>query len=208
MTGSAREPDVDVPFYYSQLANLASDLNAVSDQLAIVITDFESLLKKLDLGVEVWVRMKLYGSPSDPSWYSTEELGYAKIGEKWAIGLRTTQGDEKYPDSKKVETWAFTDAPRALRIESVTFLPKLLEELHRKATDTVTALRKTLSSAQEFLDRLKIATEEIAPPKMLESPLPPYDNPATPVDIRDRWGQPNGNRLAGPVPKTGTGRKA
>src|SRR5271166_4568592 len=95
---------------YRELSAVAAALNTVSDELGKSITQLDSALKKLNLGVTVWVQLR--GFDGDPNWdtsFWSEDLGYAKIGGKWGISLRTVSGDIQDPDRAAVDEWLFNE---------------------------------------------------------------------------------------------------
>jgi len=135
---------------FAQLSTVAADLNAVSDDLGKSVADIDAALKKLNIGISVWV--KLCGWDGDQSRgdlsYWTEDLGFAKIKGKWGISLRRVDGDYNHPDDDDVEEWLFTDAPRALRLQAIDKLPELIEKLNAEAGKTITAIRGKLPEVQ------------------------------------------------------------
>ena len=97
---------------YKQLTQAATELNAVSDELGKFVTALDSALRRLNLGIATWLRLE---SREDGSGnYTKRDLGYAKIGNKWGIALRTMSGNHNDVEDSNVEEWLFNDAPRAL----------------------------------------------------------------------------------------------
>src|ERR1035437_2821986 len=80
---------------FAQLSTVAADLNAVSDDLGKSVADIDAALKKLNIGISVWVKVRTWDgddSRGDLSFWS-EDLGFAKINGKWGISLRRVDGD-------------------------------------------------------------------------------------------------------------------
>lgn len=131
---------------FAQLSTVAADLNAVSDDLGKSVADIDAALKKLNIGIAVWV--KVCGWDGDQQRgdlsYWTEDLGFAKIKGKWGISLRRVDGDYNHPDDDIVEDWLFADAPRALRLQAIDKIPELIETLNSEAGKTISKIRAKL----------------------------------------------------------------
>jgi hypothetical protein len=132
----------------SQLSAAAKELNSISDDLGKSISEIDIALKKLNLGVTVWITIqKNEGLPNHETWFWSEDIGYAKVSGNWGICLRKISGDYTYPDQEDVESWLFNDAPRTLRISAIGKVPDLLEKLSEEAVKTTEKLRATLDEA-------------------------------------------------------------
>jgi hypothetical protein len=147
---------------YRQLSSAASDLNAISDELGKSIADLDVALKKLNLGVSVWVDLRGNEDPQDQSYWG-DDLGYAKVGGKWGIALRNVVGNYNWPDEQKIEEWLFNDAPRELRLAAIGKIPELLDKLNEKATEMAKKIKAKLTEAQEVAAAVK---EAVGEPKM------------------------------------------
>ena len=112
---------------FQHLAVLASQLNAASDELTKPIEELDTDLKQLNLGIPAWVTISKSEDESGEYW-STEEIGYTKLNNKWGIALRTCSGDYSYPPGDTANEWHFADAPRGLRIRGIEHIPALLDE--------------------------------------------------------------------------------
>lgn len=130
---------------FQQLAVAASELNVVSDQLGESISVLDASLKKLNLGVDTWVQVG--GHEDNEGTYHWRDIGYSKVASKWGIALRTRDGNDNW-DVYDVETWAFNDGPRALRVEAVDYLPALIEALVKQANETATKIREKIGQAK------------------------------------------------------------
>lgn len=159
---------------YSKLSVVAQELNSASDELGNAVTQIDTALKKLNLGVVEWV--KLAGRPADPQnrefWEESDEIGYAKVSGKWGIAIRTVGENLQDPDQSSEEKWLFNDAPRALRLLAIDKIADLLDALAVKATTTKDDIRKRLKDAEAVADavtkvsggRLPLRNRGITPP--------------------------------------------
>jgi hypothetical protein len=146
---------------YVQLSSVASDLNTVSDELGKSVAEIDDALKKLNLGVSVWVNIHEWEEEFD---YYMEQLGYAKVDGKWGIALRTVSGDFRWPDQDKIEQWLFNDAPRRLRLAAIETLPEMLKSLSEEAVKTTDKIKSRLAEAKEVAAAVKGASEGRAKP--------------------------------------------
>jgi hypothetical protein len=164
---------------FRQLSAVASDLNTVSDELGKPISELDVALKKLNLGVEVWVQLRGGDDPppEDLSFWS-EDLGYAKVGGRWGIALRTIFGDYNYPDQESVETWLFNDAPRSMRLLGIGKIPELLEKLSTEAAEATNKIKGKLAEAHQVAAVVKEAAEEsMRVPFKSKGPVNPFGPP-------------------------------
>ena len=156
---------------YKQLTQAATELNAVSDELGKFVTALDAALRRLNLGIATWLRLE---SREDGSGnYTKRDLGYAKVGNKWGIALRTMSGNHNDVEDSNVEEWLFNDAPRALRIESVEKLPDLFESLVKEADAATKQIRTKTERAQALAGAL---TEQAAA-AVVSEPTPPPKKP-------------------------------
>jgi hypothetical protein len=154
MPTSERSLSERAAFSYKQLSTVASDLNTVSDDLGKMITELDLALKTLNLGISVWVTLST--DRSEDGEYYHEELGYAKIGAKWGIALRTIEGSDGWPEAT-IEKWLFNEAPRELRIAAIGKIPELFEQLSTEARETAEKIAKKLKKTQELVTAVKDA---------------------------------------------------
>jgi hypothetical protein len=132
---------------FKHLASAAQALSGASDDLGKVIRHLDSSLKKLGLGITVWVQVS--GS-SDETQYWSNELGYAKVDGKWGVALREITGFHMDKDDESTEVWAFNDAPRALKTEAVDKIPDLLEKMLQQTEETTKELKAKIEQASEL----------------------------------------------------------
>jgi hypothetical protein len=158
---------------YRELAQVAADLNAVSDELGKPVSDLDAVLKTLNLGVTVWTVIRSNsGEEFGQSWYVSDEIGYSKVTGKWGISLRTVTGDYQDEGGDSVEVWLFNDAPRSLRLLGIEKLPELLEKLGKEAVETTTKIKGKLAEAREVAAAVKKAAEE---PKRTPQKRSPFE---------------------------------
>jgi prefoldin subunit 5 len=146
---------------YRELSAVAAALNTVSDELGKSVAELDSALKKLNLGVSVWVKLRGFdGDPTYDTSFWSEDLGYSKIGGKWGISLRTVHGDICDPDLAVIEEWLFNDGPRTLRLSAIDKIPELLEKLSKEAVETTNKIKAKLAEAQQVATVVREAAEE------------------------------------------------
>jgi len=140
----------DVSTSFQRLVVAASNLNVVSDELGKPIETIDGALKRLNLGVATWVEFN--DLERGGGWHEFSDLGYAKVGQKWGIALRTREGhDFEEPSEHKIEEWLFNDAPRRLRIRAVDHLPELLDALTEATNKTAVKLRAKIGQVQQVV---------------------------------------------------------
>ncbi len=162
---------------YQKLAAAASNLNTASDQLGKVVVDLDSALKRLNLGITSWVFFS--GWQDDPDWAS-DYIGYAKIGGKWGIAIRSLSSDFSSPDGCRTDgEWLFNDAPRDLRLMAIDKIPDLLEKLVEKVGEFTSNLNTKLKQSQELstaISALARGTDKTAKGSDAVPPPPTFDD--------------------------------
>ena len=128
---------------FEKLATSASELNAVSDELAKPIHSIDATLQQLNLGVSAWVEVA--GEVDNETQYFWDRsIGYGKVSRTWGIAIRTRSGFLDDQDFRE-EAWRFNEAPRAYRLESLEKLPELLEKLAETANKTAAELKSKIN---------------------------------------------------------------
>jgi hypothetical protein len=150
---------------YEKLSAIAKDLNTVSDELGQSINQIDSALKKLNLGVSVWVTIvKRHAEPQNNEfWEEADQIGYAKKNGKWGICIRTVGEDLQDPDHSTVDEWLFSDAPRQLRLSAIDKVPALLEALAKQAEETTKDIQARLRDAHAVADAVTVAAHDRLP---------------------------------------------
>ncbi len=159
---------------FAELTTASESLNLVSDALGKAVSDIDDGLKKLNLGVTAWVEVyaKKDTSEEDPI-YLVEELGYAKIGSKWGVALRTRRRDDRLPEPEEnIETLLFNDAARTLRLKAIEKLPQLLRKLSEEATKITRELQAKLADAQAVAAAVNQPRPRVSQP-IVEDPAVP-----------------------------------
>jgi len=140
---------------FQELASVASELNSSTDELKRAISDLDLALKKLNMGISVWIPFNKDGSDTGSG---THEVGYDKIKGEWSIAIRRIKIETPMlvplPAPQKEDIWLFGDAPRSLRLAAVPALGKMIARLKDSAS---TALKRV----QARLDEVKKLTGEL-----------------------------------------------
>ena len=133
---------------FEKLRASATELNAVSDELAKPIAAIDTALQELNLGVSAWVHFA--GEDTDPHTgvFWDYSLGYAKVNRRWGIAIRTRRGQE-FLNEVDEELWRFNEAPRSHRLDALQKLPELLEELANTSGETARELQGRVASTKQ-----------------------------------------------------------
>ena len=116
-------------------------------------------MRKLNIGVPTWIDISSNEHPNDGSYWS-RGIGYAKVGNKWGVALRTISGNYQWADEADVDCWLFNEAPRAIRIEAVGRIPELLAALVESAQKTTLAIRQKTAEANQIAEAIAQATKQ------------------------------------------------
>ena len=133
---------------FEKLATSASELNAVSDELAKPIHSIDTTLQKLNLGVSAWVEVA-GDDDQDSLRFWDRSIGYGKVARTWGLAIRSRAGFFDDPDEIKDEVWLFNEAPRTYRLESLEKLPELLEKLAETANKTASELKSKIALTRQ-----------------------------------------------------------
>src|SRR5258706_5714323 len=112
--------------HFQALSSAATSLNAASDELTKVVSVLDDALRKLNVGLTVWVTVSTW---SDNSRHGEDQIGYCKLNGKWGIALCTSWNDDAGGEDTVDGIWLFNDAPRELRLGGVDKSPKGSEAL-------------------------------------------------------------------------------
>jgi hypothetical protein len=138
---------------FQHLTSRASDLNTLSDQVGKVVARFDAEFNKLNIGISAWVRFGEWTSENGFE-FTDEEVGYAKIGAKWGLAVRTMSGNEAASDYTDYQEWLFNDAPRLLRLNAIAKIPELFEKLVLEVDKATRAVDDKLKELQELATAL------------------------------------------------------
>lgn len=135
----AKKPVLDAPERLKKslpkLQAAAAKLNEASDHLNNSADRFNTALRPMGLGISSW--FKFAGEQNNEhGFYWSEEIGYTKLSGKWGLAIRSTSHDYAGESEADVDTWAFKDAPRSLRVKAAPYIPDLLEQLIEDAART------------------------------------------------------------------------
>ena len=84
--------------HFQTLSSVAPTLNAASDELTKAVGYLDVTLKKLNVGISVWVTFAdLTGYPDDGD-YDLEQIGYTKLNGEWGLALRHIWGNHATDD--------------------------------------------------------------------------------------------------------------
>ncbi len=144
---------------FEKLIASATELNAVSDEVAEPIAAIEATLKKLNLGVFAWAEFAGWDDPARGSFWD-RSIGYAKVSRVWGIAIRVRWGLLN-DDEPETEVWRFNDAPRSYRLQALDGLPDLLERLVEATCQTTAALKDKVAATKDVAETIS----RMAPPK-------------------------------------------
>jgi hypothetical protein len=151
------------------LEPLAQRLKAAQDDLNQALQTIQDRLNALGIGVEVWLEEELdstdWRSVSNTSReYTASQLGYGRVGDGWALLVRTRRIVETLDPSGGGYEDAITDtydgndsakpllrASRAVRANAVPLIPRLVEAIEREATKLIARVEE----ARKIADSLK-----------------------------------------------------
>lgn len=156
---------------YKQLAASAAVLNSASDEFSKAVAPLDLAIRALNLGIECWVRVNSY--TDDNEYFTSHDLGYAKVGGEWGIALRIVTGNEQY-EIYDEDRWLFNAGPRQNRVEALEKLPELLARLTKKADSAAKKIKETTAQTLELASAIQKAATEVAPqPKKGVIPVTP-----------------------------------
>lgn len=156
------------------LEPLSKRLNAATDQLNQSLQIIQDKLNALGVGVEVWLEgdslaesewRDILGDFEEPSGrreFDADELGYARLGDQWALVVRRRRYVEGNPQGLVGALDAYEDAPmtdrkpllraaRHLRIAAVDLIPKLIDAIKDQAQNALDRIEQ----AKKIADSLK-----------------------------------------------------
>src|SRR5579859_1804079 len=100
---------------FQALSEVASSLNAASNELTKVVSKLDEALKQLNVGLTDWVTFEDRLPQIDEQYYC-DQIGYCRVNGRWGISLRRIWGNERWDDHSEDGPWLFTDAPREMRL--------------------------------------------------------------------------------------------
>ena len=126
---------------FEKLVASATELNAISDEIAKPIATIEATLQRLNLVA---------------GYFWDRSIGYAKVSRVWGIAIRARSGPLELvtPERTETETWRFNDAPRSYRIQALKKLPDLLEQLLEATCKTTAALKNQVAATNQVAETI------------------------------------------------------
>jgi len=147
---------------FKTLSSVAAALNDASDQLTAVVATLDESLKKLNIGLTVWVTFRSRSTDiEDAGTYDDDQIGYCKVSGTWGIALRNIWGNPNWAQHDSEGPWLFNDAPRDLRLNGVDKIPELIEALSREAFSTAQKIEEKAQKVGELASAIdQIAKDE------------------------------------------------
>jgi hypothetical protein len=154
--------------HFQTLSSEAKSLNAASDELTRVVGVLDDALRKLNVGITVWIEVSAWRE--EVPVYMTDELvrhgsseiGYCKVNGKWGIALRRLEGDDVSGETDIDGPWLFPDSPRELRLSGVDKIPEVIEKLGQEAAKTAKKIQRKTKDVQDLADAIvQIAKEPV-----------------------------------------------
>jgi hypothetical protein len=135
--------------HFLALTKTAAALNAASDELTKVVANLDEALKKLNVGLTVWVTFVSWDTGTEFG-YNNEQIGYCKVNGKWGIALQHVWGDESEDYEKQDGPWLFNDGPREMRLRGVDKIADVIEKLAKAASDTTKQVEQKTEEVREL----------------------------------------------------------
>jgi hypothetical protein len=139
---------------FQNLSETASALNAASDHLTRGVAVLDEALKKLNVGLTVWVNFDVRGDDNDPGLYDLDQIGYCKINGTWGLAIRQVWGDELRDWEKQDGPWSFNDVQREMRLRAVDKIPEVIAELSKAAIQTTKKVQEKTEQVIELAEAI------------------------------------------------------
>jgi hypothetical protein len=156
----ASESEEQVQKNFQVLSGIASSLNTASDELTQAVGFLDEALKKLNIGLCVWVTFRDRSDRNSPEIYDYDQIGYCKVNGTWGIAIQKVWGDASIDEHDAEGPWLFTDAPREMRIQAVDDIPGLIEALGKKASETQIKIQEKAKQVRELANVIRADTHE------------------------------------------------
>jgi hypothetical protein len=140
---------------FQNLSETASALNVASDYLSRGVAVLDEALKKLNVGLTVWVTFASRDvDENEPGLYDLDQIGYCKVNGSWGLAIRHIWGDESAQWEKEEGPWAFNDVPRELRLRAVDKISEVITELNRAAIQTTKRVQEKTERVLELAEAI------------------------------------------------------
>lgn len=143
--------------HFQALSSAATSLNAASDELTKVVGVLDEALKKLNVGLAVWVTINRW---SEEYRHGEDQIGYCKVNGKWGIALSTSWNDDSGGEDTVDGLWLFNDAPREMRLAGIDKIPELIEALGKEAFDTAKRIQQKTEEVRELAGAIDLLTND------------------------------------------------
>jgi hypothetical protein len=153
-----------VQTYFQTLASVAPALNAASDELTRSVGILDEALKKLNIGLSVWVPFRYREPDESPDVYDRDQIGYAKVEGQWGIALIRIWGNESADVHHQEGPWLFNYAPRELRLLGVDTIPEVIDALGKEAWATTKRLQDKTRDVRDLAAAIDKISKLPAPP--------------------------------------------
>ena len=153
---------IDTSNQLAELSNLAQTLNKETDTYREALTQLESKLKKMNLGIETWVTLDETGMSGTPMRGTSmmTMLGFAKtFPDGWGIAVKEVrvergfyEGDESCPWENHYEEdqpKLLLKSSRELRILASKRIEYLLNEMRDQAKAAIKSLQEARKVAEQ-----------------------------------------------------------
>lgn len=141
--------------HFQTLSSISGLLNTASDELTKAVGCLDDALKRLNIGLSVWVPFRDRSDPESNEVYDVDEIGYAKVNGTWGIAIQHAWGDSAADHHCSDGPWLFTDAPREMRIQAVDKLPEMIEEMSKVAAHTQKKIQEKTKQVRELADAIR-----------------------------------------------------
>jgi hypothetical protein len=141
--------------HFQVLSGISSSLNTASDELTQAVGLLDEALKKLNIGLSVWVISRSRGNDDYPEYYDLDQIGYCKVNGSWGIAIQHIWGDEARDHHNSEGPWLFNDASREMRIQAVDKLPELIEELSKAAIETQKKIQEKTKQVRDLAEAIR-----------------------------------------------------
>lgn len=140
--------------YLQELSSAAKNVNDLTDQLTKEVSGIETMVNRLNLGVETNVRVDSWPD-EDGNQSGLWRLAYGKHAGKWCLFIEyLTEDHPAGPLADTYEAWFFKDAPRDARIKAVSKIPELLTVLVQESQKLAAKIAEKVTYAQELAETL------------------------------------------------------
>ncbi len=150
-----------------ELSSLSKKLNEESNKLNSIISSINESLVKLNLGLEVWLTTPVvsddwndYDEASDQvaPWCEATLLGCTRVEDQWQLAVQEAtlvklhdQYGNEYNEPRNSRTpIPLLKASREVRLNAMSLLPMLLDELKRRGEELLQEIAKAEQAAEKL----------------------------------------------------------